>query len=586
MPIFVSSHVLDKIFAGGGIKAAPETNTITHTSTATNPISFNMGENVRVVAPHAETAMSSSSSTRTTLSASSRLFELADELLLAIIEEVDELQALRNLALTCKRFQGLVEPYIYRNIFIENGSQASRLVDSLRQGPERRDGVKSLMIKCGKATQPDEKLALLNAEIALFKNLREWHVETPCCNDIAWRTLSLPVGIDFNCHGQIDYKSLFETASVQKPIEDRNFPHLKSCKYTSWSLDHLSIAFLSSNVNGRSVHLHSHISTNTTLFSLDRSIVLFHHPTLQDLHLACFDIVYAGWWHTSYHHYYGTTSLKSLSFEECNFEPSALSHLLSYPRALERLTVGERIWHFYSLPPGAVALGTKHNEFLEALSKQKSSLNYLKHAGGFCEILTYSSTDFNAILAFSELEEIDTPLFGFLHSYLGISESRSAMLTPLPKLRRLRIHNIHDAYFDYMPSLFGQRTRCWQYANRTRIDPLTKRTVPFPLDKLTLVLTEERSNDADDAPELAVVTAKWRDPLRRVKVYEFARRLREVGTRLVISQMIGKGFIAPYMYGEKVPEEIVVYDSEKMDEFGGQKDAEVKARCENMDWSI
>ncbi|EAT91089.1 hypothetical protein SNOG_01440 [Parastagonospora nodorum SN15] len=63
--------------------------------------------------------------------ASSGLLSLVDELLLNIIDHIDNRRALCHLASTCTRFQGLVEPYIWRDLLVLTGSHARHITQAL-----------------------------------------------------------------------------------------------------------------------------------------------------------------------------------------------------------------------------------------------------------------------------------------------------------------------------------------------------------------------------------------------------------------------------------------------------------------------
>lgn len=111
----------------------------------------------------------------------SRLLSLADELILAVIEQIQDLEALRNLTLTCKKVRGLAEPYVYKDIFIRTGRQAQRLRDVIAANPERALAVRHLDVKY----KHDDELGMdcLNTMCRFFQNMKSWEIETPCPND-------------------------------------------------------------------------------------------------------------------------------------------------------------------------------------------------------------------------------------------------------------------------------------------------------------------------------------------------------------------------------------------------------------------
>jgi hypothetical protein len=106
--------------------------------------------------------------------------------------------------------------------------------------------------------------------------------------------------------------------------------------------------------------------------------VIFLHPTLCNLTLSCLDI----------DDDLGNiisqtpkkTNLKTLTFDECNITHSGLAAVLSVPKALERLTLGERMYHSSS------AISILQNDpklLVQILRSQEHSLRYIKHVGGY-----------------------------------------------------------------------------------------------------------------------------------------------------------------------------------------------------------
>src|SRR4051794_41105811 len=106
---------------------------------------------------------------------------------------------------------------------------------------------------------------------------------------------------------------------------------------------------------------------------MGKNAVIFLHPTLRNLTISCFDIG------ENIEPYLSasknSTVLRSLTFDECNITIKGLAAILSVPKSLERLTIGERMHHTSHHEP----LGRYPARFLEALILQERSLQYVKH---------------------------------------------------------------------------------------------------------------------------------------------------------------------------------------------------------------
>jgi hypothetical protein len=113
------------------------------------------------------------------------------------------------------------------------------------------------------------------------------------------------------------------------------------------------------------------------MFNLGRAAILFLHPTLRNLTLSCFDIG------DDLGHIISQASnktpLTSLVFDECNITHLGLAAVLSVPKALERLTLGERMHHAWRTRN---VLQNDPGLLLQILQSQGHSLKYLKHIGG------------------------------------------------------------------------------------------------------------------------------------------------------------------------------------------------------------
>lgn len=156
--------------------------------------------------------------------ASSGLLSLVDELLLNIIDHIDNRQALGHLASTCTRFQGLVEPYIWRDLLVLTGSHARHVTQALDSRDERVDYIRSLSIRY--KDEYKEGIEELNHHIALMSRLKHLMLESPCPNNSEWRT-----GLFFDGYSRIDFTNLLASAVYPRVELPLSMPMLQSCRH-------------------------------------------------------------------------------------------------------------------------------------------------------------------------------------------------------------------------------------------------------------------------------------------------------------------------------------------------------------------
>jgi hypothetical protein len=134
-----------------------------------------------------------------------RLGDLADELLLCIVEQIDSRQALHNLAATCSRFQALAEPFIWRSLLIVKGSNVPGLAHALNSRPERISSVWDLAVRYNE--EDEDGIELLNPLIPKMEKLRDLTIESPCPNNYGRGLRLFPDNFT-----RIDYTKVFTDA--------------------------------------------------------------------------------------------------------------------------------------------------------------------------------------------------------------------------------------------------------------------------------------------------------------------------------------------------------------------------------------
>lgn len=149
------------------------------------------------------------------------LLSLVDELLLGIIDQIDSHEILCNLAATCMRFQGLVEPYIWRSLLVLKGSHARRIATALDDREERMDYIHELSIRYKDDYR--DGIEELNHFTGLMTKLRHLTVESPCPNNSEWRS-----GVYFDGWSRIDYSNLLASAVYPRMDMPLVLPDLQS----------------------------------------------------------------------------------------------------------------------------------------------------------------------------------------------------------------------------------------------------------------------------------------------------------------------------------------------------------------------
>lgn len=149
------------------------------------------------------------------------LLSLVDELLLNIIDHIDNHHALCSLAATCVRFQGLVEPYVWRKLLVLTGTHARRIAMALDDRDERVDYIKEISIRY--KDDHRDGIEELSHFMGLMGKLRHLTLESPCPNNSEWRQ-----GVYFDGWSRIDYMNLLASAVYPRQGLSPALPLLQS----------------------------------------------------------------------------------------------------------------------------------------------------------------------------------------------------------------------------------------------------------------------------------------------------------------------------------------------------------------------
>ncbi|KAL6707310.1 hypothetical protein ACN47E_004298 [Coniothyrium glycines] len=465
------------------------------------------------------------------------LLSLVDELLLNIIDHIDDVDRLCNLAAACSRLQALVEPYIWRNLVVLKGVHARRIALALDSRDSRVDFIQDISIRY----QDDVRDGIeeLNHWIGLMSKLRHLTIESPCPNNLEWQS-----GTYFDSWSRIDYRNLLPLAVYPRTGIAPAMPMLQT------------------------LTLHGH-GAGENKFQLGSSIAMFRHPTIRNITLSCLNFEHGMTWEDFTKQGWTTksTPLRSLILIECNVDVTFLDMVLSLPKALIELSIGERLHVFDGCEPSKnPSKRTSSPIFLTALQRQADSLRRLTHVGGNMAYLTTRETDplgGAKLRTLVNLEHLELGIESHLYFYLrhnGVP----------PSLRLLKM-------LDTAVSVnAGQNIQSLSSVAFYSLLTLVTEHLPLTLSPefvLHLRLSQSyffRLLSMADAFEQQHLLANVF--LDRSSIYKIARAVQNYNARFCISREYfasGHSYIPPYMYGEEVPSEKVIYNSDEFWRLNG-----------------
>lgn len=482
------------------------------------------------------------------------LLSLANELLDIIIAQIESHKDLCNLAATCSRLKDLTEPFIWQSLLVLHGAHVTWIGQALRRDWRRASFVHELAIRYGE--EHEEGIEGLDTYIRHMKQLRHLTIESPCPNNnggwIGGASL-------FPSWTRVDYATLFEEAVDEvKSLEPPPLSMLQSGKMPCSLLRGLKITF--------SVTLHGHRSRDEP-FIFGRTAAIFFHPTLRNLTISCtnFDAqieladIPPG--------KLNSTPLQSLTFIECNVYMSLLDVVLSLPKALKELSVGERLHAWEGCYPDPIRARTTDPSFVDALQKQKHSLERLAH--------NYGSQQWRSMSPFARRDPETSSKVQNLrclkHLELSLGMHAGNFETPGSYPDSLRTLKITDAPLAVVLGLIHQ-SPSWPII--FMISAAHRLVIKNTQKSLDLDICFTYTGYARPLPRFI---AFWgghgkTNQEYRMKIYEIATVMKARGSRLRIfgEDFEDRGsFIPPYMYGEPTPREVKVYDSDNLWTFCG-----------------
>lgn len=457
------------------------------------------------------------------------LLALVDELLLLIINQIDSKEALCNLASTCRRFQALSEPYIWRSLLVTNGDHARFIAAALDVREARADYVQELAIR-----YPDndrEGIQELNHFIVFMRKLRHLTIESPCPNNVEWNVEEK----EFDGWTKIDYATLLEASVYPRKGVEPTLSMLQS------------------------LNLHGH-GPGDRKFTFGRCAVVFLHPTIKRLTISCtnFDAKISHEDITDKQR--KSTPLTSLTLIECNVNVHFLDVVLSLPKALKELDIGERLHAFSGCyPSDDITTRTSQPAFLKSLARQADSLEHLSHVAGSVHYLPpkYSPLGDSRLRHLTSLRTLTLGIETMLLTHV----QRDDYPPSLQSLRILDVTWANDLAGHTSEETIRHPGKVFRYCTEV------VKGMSRPVDT-SILFSNENPESILSTITTANITAFFQSILQgpvRSPLYTLASLLQSSSRRLQLFThkfASGKPYIPPYMYGEEIPYEHKWYDSE------------------------
>ncbi|KAJ4384985.1 hypothetical protein N0V86_000590 [Didymella sp. IMI 355093] len=236
--------------------------------------------------------------------------------------------------------------------------------------------------------------------------------------------------------------------------------------------------------------------------------------------------------------------------------------MLHLPKALKELSIGERLHVFEGARPSTnVDERTASKRFLPALQQQADSLEKLIHIGGSIPYSVSRETDDDGAAKLRSLTSLRHLELGFeSHLYYYLRANGFP-----PRLSYLKmLDNALSNNYIQLPDIL---TRTVFHSTTSLVTKCFPSTVP---DDFTLHIhySYHAAFRPDNADEFINTLF-----LSRSLIYRIADILHEHKGRLLVSRDAfpgGTSYIPPYMYGEPLPVEMTLYNSDDYYTFNGR----------------
>ena len=296
---------------------------------------------------------------------------------------------------------------------------------------------------------------------------------------------------------------------------------------------------------------------------------MFLHPTLRKITLSCLnfegDMDLKDQFVAEKQK---STPLQSLFLIECNVNVQFLDVVLSLPKALKELSIGERLHTFTECEPTLDwKARTSAALFLTALQRQADSLQRLAHIGGAVQYLTARETDPEGAARLRSLTNLQHLELGFeSHLYYYLRQNGFP-----PTLKTLKM-------LDAAISLnAGHDIRSMSDIAFRSITTLVKEHMFSAVTQPGFTIHLHFSDHsifrlfviAHPAEQNRLLSTLFLD---RPAIYKIATILKSYNAHFLVSRDTfpsGTAYIPPYMYGEELPVEELMYDSNDYWRFNG-----------------
>lgn len=296
---------------------------------------------------------------------------------------------------------------------------------------------------------------------------------------------------------------------------------------------------------------------------------MFLHPTLRNINLSCLDFL-------------GdldkkdriveekakSTPLQSLTLIECNIDVRFLDTVLSLPKALKELSIGERLHAFPGCEPSMDwTTRTSSALFLTALQRQAESLERLYHVGGALQYLSPRQTDPEGAARLRSMTRLENLELGFeSHLYYYLRQNGFPPELKVLKLldSAISLNAGHDIRTMSDVAFRSITTLVTDHMHLEAMNP--EFTIQLQFSDQSIFRLFVIAHPAEQNRLLSTLF------LDRPAIYKIAQTLKSYNANFIVSREnfpSGTPYIPPYMYGEEIPIEEVMYHSSDYWRFNG-----------------